>query len=92
MYKINIILEVHDPILLITPSYLEIPPLFLEPPLTYLEVPPLAWCDSRPLRSLVGCILTSPPPLLPIPFSPSPIGSPFQIHALLRRHYDIDFK
>ncbi len=77
MYKINMISEVHDPILLITPLCLEIPPLFLEPPLTYLEVPPLAWCDSRPLRSLVGCILT-PPPFPPHSLFPFPNGTHFK--------------
>jgi hypothetical protein len=42
------------------PSCLGIPPLSLDPSL--LTWKSLLWRDSRPLRSLVGCILTFPPP------------------------------
>jgi hypothetical protein len=41
-------------------------------PLTYLESLLCVWCDSRPLWSQVACVLTFPPPFLPIPFSLSP--------------------
>ncbi len=71
MYKISII-GVHNPILFITPLCLENPPLlslyFLS---TYLESLLCVMVRSRPLRSLVGCKLTFPPP--PI-FSPFPLS------------------
>jgi hypothetical protein len=57
---------------LIIPFCLESPPLFLELPSYLLGIPPLCCgANSRPLWSLVGCILTAPL-FLPIPFSPSP--------------------
>jgi hypothetical protein len=56
---------------------LEIPPLISwNPSLTYLEIPSLCrGLNSRPLWSLVGCILT-PPPSPPFLFLP-PNGSPY---------------
>jgi hypothetical protein len=81
MYKISVILEEHTPILLYPPSCLGIPPLFLGPLLTYLEIPPLAWCESHPLRSLVGYKLTFPPFLCsPFPF-PLPLTVPHFNHV-----------
>ncbi len=72
MYKISVILEEHTPILCKPPFCLRIPPLSLGPLLTYLGIPPLVWCDSRPLRSLVGCILTFSPSPAPHPLFPFP--------------------
>ncbi len=56
----------HNPILLITLfAWKSLPPSWAPFLLTWN--PSFAsWCDSRPLRSLVGCTLTSPPP----PFAP----------------------
>jgi hypothetical protein len=77
MYKISVIWRSTPQSFCKPPICLGIPPLFLEPLLTYLEIPPLAWCDSRLLRSLVGWILT---PLLcsPFPFPPPPTVPHFQ--------------
>jgi hypothetical protein len=84
--------EVHAPILLIIPLL-----LLGNPSLYSLELFPyllgnpssVLWRKSRPLWSLVGCILT--PPLPPHTLFPFPNGSLLQMHALLRRHCDIGF-
>jgi hypothetical protein len=78
MYKISII-GVHDPILLIAPFVWKSPSLSLYSLFTYLESLLCVVVRSRPLRSLVGCQLTSPPPhLLPIPSSLSPMVPHFK--------------
>ncbi len=64
--------------------------LFGNPSFTYLEIPPLCCgANSRPLLSQIGSKLNPPHP----PHSPSPPSTfpPIQMHALLRRHYDIGF-
>ncbi len=86
-------MEVHAPNPYLTSPFcrLEIPPpTSWNPSLTYLEIPPLCrGVNSRPLWSQVGCILT-PPPTPTFPFPP-PNGSPCLMHALSRRHCNIDF-
>jgi hypothetical protein len=60
----------HNP--LYNPLCLENPSPVPEPLLLTWNPSFASWCDSRPLWSLVACVLTSPPCFLPIPFSLSP--------------------
>jgi hypothetical protein len=52
---------VHNQILLITPFAWKSLPLFLSFFLLTWYPSFASWCDSHPIKSLVGCILTSPP-------------------------------
>ncbi len=59
---------------------------------SYLLGNPSFGVVQLPSTQIPGWLYTDlPPSSAPHSFSPSPNGSPFQIHALLRRHYDIGF-
>ncbi len=64
-------------------------PYSLNSPLTYLES--LLCVVVRSLSALIPGWLYTDPPLPPHSLSPFPNSSPFQMHALLRRHCDIGF-
>ncbi len=73
-----------------SPFARKVPPLFLNP-FYLLGIPPLR-VVRFPSTLVPGCLCTDlPPSFPPHPHFPFPNGSPFQIHALLRQHYDISF-